>query len=157
MSRAGRHRPHKHRTALRVALVIVIAATVTVMFWRLPLAWVPALIAAIVYGMDLLLEAIDRRARRASLPPTAETERDRAVHAAEERVGVRTALTIGVGLAAIAVVIAAAFLDWKLAGLGALAIFAWMALLGLPFWAAAVEEEIETEHDRLTGESRSIR
>ncbi|MBT8207233.1 MAG: hypothetical protein HKN07_09535 [Acidimicrobiia bacterium] len=150
-------RQRKHQTGLRVALILAVVITAIVMLVHWPIVWIPAMIAAIIYCVDHSIAAIDRRAQHESpLPPMSEEARRRATVAAEERVGVKTALAIGIGLAAIAAVIAAAFLDWKLVGVGALGIFAYLALLGLPFWVAAIEEEVETEHDQLTGESRSI-
>lgn len=146
------------RVAVRIALAVAIVATAVVMFLHWPLAWLPAVLAAIIYGMDLLLLAIERRAR--GEPPLArmsDERREQVLRRAEGTIELKTALTIIGALAAIGAVLAAVVVDLRLLGIAALVIFAWLGLLGLPAWLAAVEEEAETEHERLTGEQRSIR
>jgi len=153
----GRLEPRR-RAGPRIALLALLAVLVWLLLAGHPLVWAPAVLAAIVFGTDLALAAIDRRVHRERrLAAVPSESRERKVLAAEERVGAKMVLTLAIGLAAIALVVASAFLAWRLVGIGALIVFAWMALLGLPVWAAAVEEEVDEERERLTGEERAIR
>jgi hypothetical protein len=147
----------RHRALLRITIGVSIAVAVVVILWRWPLAWTVVVLAAILFCMDVLIWLIDQRAlREKRLPPMSGEVRDRIVHAAVERVALRTALVIAGGLASIAIVLALIAFGWPIIAIGALGIFAWLALLGFPFWLATIGEEAETEHDQLTGESRSI-
>lgn len=144
------------RLPLRIALLLAILITIGLMVSSWSWAWVPAAIAGILFCMDAALVAIEHRAARShSLPASMPAaDRRRTVRTAEEGTGRRTAITIIIGLSAIAIVLSSIVFDWRFIAIGALGIFAWMSLLGLPFWVAAVEDEAERKHEALTGESR---
>ena len=44
--------------------------------------------------------------------------------------------------------VAAALFDWRSVGIGALMVFCFTMLFGLPVWAATVAEEVEAERDQ---------
>ena len=68
---------------------------------------------------------------------------------AAERAGFKTGIMIVAPLAALAVLLAAVFVGWKAIGLGALAFFGLMLLMGAPVWVAALEEQIDDEEERI--------
>jgi len=76
---------------------------------------------------------------------------------AAERAGFRMGVIIAAPLAALAVVLAAIFVGWKVIGLGALAFFAIMLFMGAPVWLAAIEEEIDDDQEKIGVEIHRIR
>jgi hypothetical protein len=147
------------RTQLGVGVIVsvVVLAIAGVLIFQWPFLWVPAVLGLIVAAMVLTIYLIDRRTRNvALLPPMSDAARETVVRRADWRIGVATTVTLVVGLAAIAFVLATLFFGWRIAGFGMLFVLAWMALLGWPVWVATIEEEVESEHEHLTGESRAI-
>lgn len=65
--------------------------------------------------------------------------------AGEVRAGSRVLMTIVVVLAMVAVAVAAAVVDWRLLGIGAVLAFAVMALFGLPVWLASAKDAADDE------------
>jgi len=131
--------PHRRGALVwrRWWLLPPLVATALALIWWWPQAWIPAALAVVVSGLYATLAAIDRQAhrpRRGGASPGGRL-------AAQERVAFRMVAAIGVGLAAIAVVLAAALLDARMVAVGALLLFTLMVFLGWPFWAAAIAEE----------------
>ncbi len=75
---------------------------------------------------------------------------------AAERAGFKMGVIIVAPLAALAVLLAAVFVGWKVIGLGALAFFGLMILMGAPVWVAALEEQIDDEEERIGVERHRI-
>ena len=65
-----------------------------------------------------------------------------------ERAEFRLAVAVAAPLVAGAVLLAGFLVGWRVAGLGALAFFVMMLLMGAPVWLAAVEDEIEEAEER---------
>ena len=65
-----------------------------------------------------------------------------------ERAEWRLGLAVAAPLAALAVLLAGFLVGWRIAGLGALAFFGMMLLMGAPVWLAAVEDQIEEAEER---------
>ena len=75
---------------------------------------------------------------------------------AAERAGFKMGVIIVAPLAALALLLAAVFVGWKVIGLGALAFFGLMLLMGAPVWVAAMEEQIDDEEERIGVETHRI-
>lgn len=75
---------------------------------------------------------------------------------AAERAGFKMGIIIVAPLAALAVLMAAVFVGWKVIGLGALAVFGLMIFMGAPVWIAALEEQIDDEEERIGVETHRI-
>jgi hypothetical protein len=67
---------------------------------------------------------------------------------AERKIAGKTVMAILVSLMAMALLVAAALFDWRSVGIGALMVFCFTMLFGLPVWAATVAEEVEAERDQ---------
>lgn len=122
--------------ALGLALMLAVFFTAAALLGSWPPAWAPAAVAAIVFAMYGLLLRVER-----TVPPGTDEHR---IVADEERVALRVGIVLLLGVACLAVVVAAASFgdsDWRLIGLASLGAFALLAFIGLPFWAAAVSEE----------------
>ena len=129
---------------MQVAILLVLVVTASAVWRWWPFAWAPAALAAILYAMHATLMVIDRGAHA----PAALGD-DAAVRArsAERSVAWKTALTLFVGLAAIATVIASALLDARNVAIGALAVFAMAVFMGMPILALTVTEEMGAVRD----------
>jgi hypothetical protein len=66
---------------------------------------------------------------------------------AERSVAWKTALTLFIGLAAIATVIASALLDAQMVAIGALVVFAMAVFMGMPILTLTVTEEMGAVRD----------
>jgi hypothetical protein len=162
-------------TCSMLRLLVVAAAIVTAVFalslWMI--AIIPAIVMAILYGLLVffnlrarrtLVSRADRTALPAQLKPPQSRGATDAEHAvsprslliAEEKAGLKMASGIFGSLAIIAIILASIFLGWRLVAIGGLVIFCYMALLGAPYWLAAIEEDVEQTREDLTGEYRSI-
>lgn len=148
----GRRHPRRGR-AIVAALVVMIVFTAAAMGFWWDIAWVPAVLAAVLFVVILMLAELDRRVQHERpLKTGSEEKRERVVRTRTWAIGTKTTLVIVGGLLAIALVVASIFLEWRAVGIGALLLFAWMILIGLPVWLATVKDEEEIEHERLTGE-----
>ena len=113
------------------------------------MAWAPAALAAILYAMYAMLMVIDRVAHAS--PSVGDDAAGRA-KSAERSVAWKTALTLFIGLAAIATVIASALLDARTVAIGALMVFAMAVFMGMPILALTVTEEMGAVRDGADGE-----
>jgi hypothetical protein len=144
-----RRTPRRRLTGL---IVLLLLATAVVMIWRWPWAWVPAVLAGIVFVVAARLVHLDQRiAAESPVAGPGPARRERRMRRAEWAVGTRATLLIVGGLAACALLVAAVALQWTAVGIGALLVFAWMVLLGLPVWLAAVEDDVADEHRQIAG------
>lgn len=75
---------------------------------------------------------------------------------AERRAGWKVALGIAGSLLLIAIILAAALLDWRFVVIGAIVVFCYLALFGGPYWIAAIEEEADIAREEITGTHRAI-
>lgn len=143
-------RPLAH--ALLIALVVSTMVAASAILWQGPLPWAPATLVAIMLALYAASSIIDRRARKEprlpSMPVEARTE---AIREAKGRVGVKTMITIGVALGAVAIVLASAVFEWRVVGVGALAFFLLLVFFGLPIWVTVIQEEVGAEQESLTG------
>lgn len=141
--------PTRARKWVGNALIVAIIATAFAVgfWWRV--AWVPAVFASILFLLHLRLSHLEWRAhhhivgpdmRLAPLPRTQQT--------AERKIAAKTTVAILVSLMAMALLVAAALFDWRSVGIGALMVFCFTMLFGLPVWAATVAEEVEAERDQ---------
>jgi hypothetical protein len=130
-----------------ILLVLVVTAGTVWRWW--PMAWAPAALAAILYAMYAMLMVIDRVAHAS--PAVGEGAAGRA-RSAERSVAWKTALTLFIGLAAIATVIASALLDARTVAIGALMVFAMAVFMGMPMLALTVTEEMGAVRDGADGE-----
>ncbi len=141
-----------HRRWLTGFIVVLLLVTAGLMIWQWPWAWIPAVLAGIVFVVAARLVQLDQRiAAESPQRGGGPVERQRRIRRAEWAVGTRAALLIVGGLAACALLVAAVALQWRIVGIGALLVFAWMVLLGLPVWLAAVEDDVADEHRQLVG------
>lgn len=65
-----------------------------------------------------------------------------------QRAGIKVLLRIVVVVFVVAMVVGAALFDVRLLGVGAVLVFAYMALFGMPVWLASVEDAAEEEKSR---------
>ena len=161
---------------LLALLIISLAATgLFVVIFLVPGAIVAAIFVAVFYGMLVAVRIHDRRALASGVkrvggaagagaidqtdePEGMEIEPDvPEVVVVAERAGFRVGLAIVAPLAALALLLAAVLVGWKVVGLGALAFFAIMLFMGAPVWLAAVEDEIDEAEERIGNRSDSIR
>jgi hypothetical protein len=154
------------RQGLRIALLALlltslIATGVSVAGFFVPGAVVAAGFVVAFYVALLALRASERRAwaRLREAPPrvdlapgdpevvevAADPPADSIV---AERAEWRLGLPVAAALAALALLLAGFLVGWKVAGLGALAFFGMMVLMGAPVWLAAVEDEVEEAEER---------
>ncbi len=159
------------RLTLSALLIISLVATgVSVASFFVPGAVLSAIVAALFYGLLLVVRLVEERTLEPRGPARlARAVEESALEGAEvspdisrelvvaERAGVRTGLIILAPLAVLALVLAAVFVGWRIVGLGALAFFAIMVFMGAPVWLAAVEDEIDEEEERIGTDVRSIR
>lgn len=170
-------RPQGLALAILAFLIVSLIGTgVSVASFFVPGAVVSGLFVALFYGLLVGVKLWDRRAWRHTAQsgspaspqrgaPPEEPEEDQLEIAPEiskevvvaERAGFRIGLAIGAPLAALALLLAAVFVGWRVIGLGALAFFAIMLFMGAPIWLAAVEEEIDDAEEKIGVETRSIR
>ncbi len=120
-------------------------------WWRW--AWIAAALTLAIYGLGSAIAMIDRTADQARVELSRNGERsDRASRERALRLGLRTAAALGLGLLAIATVLAAAYFDLRTLAFGAFGIFLIMLFLGWPFWIAAVTEEAARTRRETAGE-----
>ena len=161
-------------TLLLLLLISIAGTGVSVAAFFVPGAVVSALFVVLFYAMIVGVKLRDRRAwaadrvragqgseaRIEDIEQVRDVEEiapdlDREVVAAE-RAGFRMGVIIVAPLAALAVLLAAIFVGWQIIGLGALAFFAIMILMGAPVWLAAMEEEIDDEEEKIGVEIHRI-
>lgn len=149
--------PRRLGLALLIAMVISAVVTAIALIWQWPLAWAPAALVAIIFAVYAASSTIDWRVRQERrLPRMPAKERKQVIDNAEGRVGLKTMITIGAALFAIAVVLASAVFDWRVVGVGALAFFLLLVFFGLPVWIAVIQEEVGAEHQNLTGTPTAV-
>jgi hypothetical protein len=134
---------------LQFAIVLMLVLTVGAGWSWWPLAWAPAALAAILYAIYSTLTLIDRGAHAV---PAAGGDAARGATSTERAVAWKTALTLFIGLAAIATVIASALLDAQMVAIGAVVVFAMAVFMGMPFLALTVTEEMGAVRDGADGE-----
>jgi len=144
------------RLTLQVGLVVAITTTAVMLALHWPLAWVPAILVAIIVCVYFATTSIDWRARHERpLPRQMRSEsRDEAVADKRSAVSLKVVLTVGAALGAVAIVLAASIFAQPLLGLGALTFLMLLIFFGLPVWVAAVQEEADVEQRRLTNDDR---
>jgi len=130
-----------------ILLVLVVTAATVWRWW--PFAWAPAALAAILYAMYATLMVIDHGAHASRVDGVDAARRPAN---AERSVAWKTALTLFVGLVAIATVIASALLDARMVAIGALVVFAMAVFMGMPILALTVTEEMGAVRDHADGE-----
>jgi len=141
--------PWRRTRLVQVAILLVLVVTASTVWRWWPFAWAPAALAAILYAMYATLMVIDHGAHAS--PAGGEGAAGRA-KSAERSVAWKTALTLFIGLAAIATVIASALLDARTVAIGALMVFAMAVFMGMPILALTVTEEMGAVRDGADGE-----
>ena len=150
---ASTRRSPRGGRAIVAALVVMVVFTAGAMAFWWDVAWVPAVLAAVLFIVVLILAELDRRVQHErQVEAESEEQRERIVATRTWAVGTKTTLVIVGGLLAISIVVASIFFQWKAVGIGALLLFAWMILIGMPVWLATVKDEKEIEREQLTGE-----
>jgi hypothetical protein len=129
---------------VRAAILLVLVVTAGTVWRWWPLTWAPAALAAILYAMYATLMVIDRGAHAS--PVGGDDAAGRGM-SAERSVAWKTALTLFIGLAAIATVIASALLDAQMVAIGALVVFAMAVFMGMPILTLTVTEEMGAVRD----------
>jgi hypothetical protein len=159
-------------TLLALLLISVLGTGISVAAFFVPGAVVSALFVVLFYALIVGVKLRNRHAwavTHATQSSAAQIDDDapgpnveeiapdlaREVVAAE-RAGFRMGVIIVAPLAALAVVLAAIFVGWKIIGLGALFFFAIMIFMGAPVWLAAMEEEIDDEEEKIGVEIHRI-
>ncbi len=158
-------------TLLVLLLVSMLCTGISIAAFFVPGAVVSALCVALCYALIVCVKFRDRRAwanARTGEVDQAQRVVDENVDIEEiapdvtreivvaERAGFKMAVIIVAPLAVLAVLMAAVFVGWKVIGLGALAFFGLMILMGAPVWVAAVEEQIDDEEERIGVETNRI-
>lgn len=134
-------------------LIVAAALTGLALGWWWRWAWIAAALTLAIYGLGTAIATIDRAADGARVEPSLHGEpRRRASRELALRLGLRTSMALGLGLLAIATVMAAAFFDLRTLAFGAFGIFLLMLFLGWPFWVAAVSDEAARVRERTSGE-----
>ncbi len=158
-------------TLLVLLLVSMLGTGISVAAFFVPGAVVSAVCVAICYALIVGVKLRDRRAWASAR--TAEGDQPQRVVdenvdieeiapdvareiVAAERAGFKMGVIIVAPLAALAVLLAAVFVGWKVIGLGALAFFGLMIFMGAPVWVAALEEQIDDEEERIGVETHRI-
>jgi hypothetical protein len=141
--------PSRRTLFVQVAILLVLVVTAGTVWRWWPMAWAPAALAAILYAMYATLVVIDHGAHAS--PAVGEGAAGRA-RSAERSVAWKTALTLFIGLVAIATVIASALLDARTVAIGALMVFAMAVFMGMPMLALTVTEEMGAVRDGADGE-----
>jgi hypothetical protein len=152
-----------------VVMVAIATGLVAVFFWPATTFFAAALV--VLYLLHVMVSFGARHAQRQvaneaaseadplspdqPAPRGGERTRERAL-AAERCAGWKVALGIAGSLALIAIILAATLLDWQLVVIGAIVIFCYLALLGGPYWTAAIEEEADIAREKVTGTHRTI-
>lgn len=140
------------RAALQLGIGVTLVATAVMIIWHWPYAWIPAIMLGITVSVYLVSRSIDWHAHHdPMLPPLPAKARRETVAAGEGKVAFKVMATIGIALAAIAVILATTAFESPVIGLGALAFMALLLFFGLPVWIAAVQEESSVETYRLEG------
>jgi hypothetical protein len=153
-------------SATRIALVALMLASllatcILVAAFFVPGAVVAACAFIAFYGALLAHRAGERRSalRRGDPPPRVDLAPDDpevfevaadppADSIVAERAEWRLGIAVVVPLVILAVLLGGYFVGWRVVGVGALAFFALMLLMGAPVWLAAVEDEIEEAEER---------
>jgi hypothetical protein len=132
-------------TLLRLLWIVVVPLQLGAgasVAWSWSLAWLPALLGAVVFGLYAWLIVLERserqRGSRAAPMPSSPWALP-----ASQRIGLRLIAMITLGLAACAVILAAALMERPAMALGAMVFFLLLLFIGLPFWAAAAGEASE--------------
>ena len=141
--------PWRRTRLVQVAILLVLVVTASTVWRWWPFAWAPAALAAILYAMYATLMVIDHGAHAS---PAGGEGAARRSASAQRSVAWKTALTLFVGLAAIATVIASALLDARMVAIGALMVFAMAVFMGMPILALTVTEEMGAVRDGADGE-----
>jgi hypothetical protein len=129
------------RTLWIIALPLQLGAGASIA-WSWSLAWLPALLGAVVFGLYAWLILLERSERRRRLR-TARVPASPWALPASQRIGFRLMAVITLGLAACAIILAAALMERPAMALGALVFFLLLLFIGLPFWAAAAGEAVD--------------
>jgi hypothetical protein len=141
--------PTRARRWVGNALIVALIATAFAVgfWWRV--AWVPAMFASILFLLHLRLSHLEWRAQHHIVGPDMRlAPLPRTQQMAERKIAAKTVMAILVSLMAMALLVAAALFDWRSVGIGALMVFCFTMLFGLPVWAATVAEEVEAERDQ---------
>jgi hypothetical protein len=138
----------------QISTLAVFAVTAFAVVWWWPVAWAPAILAAIVYAMYVVMVVIDRRAHAGPADPVAAGDPAARELSSERGIAWKTVVTILVGIAAIATVLAASLLDARTVAIGAMAIFGLAVFMGMPFLALTITEEIGAVRDEADGDRR---
>jgi hypothetical protein len=156
---------HEWQTFLRWTVLLLLVATIATMttfyFWAI----VPATMAAFAYVVLLVTNELERRSDRRGAEGSAgamgraeSDERTVAGAAAEDEHVVAmplvrhetTVVTVGgLALLVIAAIVAAAIFGGWMMLFAIPFLFAYIVLLGLPAWLAAIEDDIEDEQHKL--------
>ncbi len=130
-----------------VTCVLIAAAMLVVIRWW-SWAWAPACIIGILYLMYASLEMAESRSRALRHEATSGPRPDtRTVLVERERIGARILVTLLSGALAMALIVAALVLDWRMLGLGTAMTFGVVVFVGLPTWAAVVGDSIPQGRD----------
>jgi MFS superfamily sulfate permease-like transporter len=139
---ASTTRTHRRR-AMRWALVATVLVAGACIAWWWPAAWAPVLIALILLTTLVAMAALDRRAHGSTHRPVGPGRLARRMPGfLRERIALVGAAILVVAMAAMSTVLAAWLLDARDVAIGAYAGFLLMAFLGLPYWIAALAEEV---------------
>ena len=135
-------RAHRRR-AMRWGLVATVPAAGACIAWWWPAAWAPVLIALILLTTLVAMAALDRRAHGSTHRRVGPARLARWMPGfLRERIALVGAAILIVAMAAMSTVLAAWLLDSRDVAIGAYAGFLLMAVLGLPYWIAALAEEV---------------
>ena len=129
-----------------VCLLIMCAMLAVMRWWAW--AWAPACIIGILYLMYASLEMAESRSRAVQRSLTdGPRPVTQSVLVERERIGARILVTLLSGVLAMALIVAALVLDWRMLGLGTAMTFGVVVFVGLPTWAAVVGDSIPQGRD----------
>lgn len=134
-------------------LIVAAALTGLALGWWWRWAWITAALTLAIYGLGTAIATIGRTAEGARVEPSLDGEpRRRASRELAMRLGLWTSIALGLGLLAIATVMAASLFDLPTLAFGAFAIFLLMLFFVWPYWVAEVNDEAERVRERNSGE-----
>lgn len=139
---------------MKWSIAVAVTAAGACLAWWWPAAWAPVLLAMILLTTLVAMEALDRRSHGSTRRRAGPGRQSRwAPGFLRERIALAGAAILLLAMAAMSTVLAAWLLDARDLAIGAYAGFLLMAFLGLPYWIAALAEEVSAA-ERLGRDAR---
>lgn len=138
------------KTILRVLLVIALAATIALLVYYHPAAYLAALPIPVLIGLLALVRVLERQSRASELRAPGQTGITQGeVRVDTQDAGIYAALELGIFLALGTFVIAAAYSDWELVGIVAAATLFLVAIIDFPYIFFFISQAARSEREKV--------